>query len=150
MDDSMMYCFFPSKVNSSFLIRKIWIDKASSVKDDIYVFKTDTFSLKVIDTLFFSGSRLINKVFKTNKIKDKKQLRIFVFKSLDTNGSIMLHYWTENIGVIKLTDEKCWRYSFEMKDDRTKSIEKMLEELLALIKTTYKDPHWLSEPCYFE
>jgi hypothetical protein len=150
MNDSLTYYFFPGRINSTFLIRKIWIDKGSSVKDDFYIFKTDTFTLTVIDTLFFKNPQLIRRVFGQDAAKTKKKLRIFVFKSVDTNGSIMLHYWTENIGIVKLADEKCWRYSFEMKDKRTKTIEKLSENLMVVIKSKYKDPNWLSAPCYFE
>ncbi len=150
LNDSLTYYFFPDRINSSFLIRKIWIDKGSSVKDDFYIFKTDTFKLTVIDTLVIKSQQLIRKVFGMDVAKKTKELRIFVLKSVDANGSIMLHYWTENIGIVKLADEKCWRYSFEMKDNRTKPIEKLFEKIMVVIKSKYKDPNWLSEPCYFE
>jgi hypothetical protein len=149
-DDSLTYYFYSDKINSSYLIRKIWIEKGSSVKDDLYIFKNDTFKLTVIDTLVFKNQEQIRKVFGRDGAKKLKDLQIFVLKSVDANGSIMLHYWTENIGIIKLADEKCWRYSFEMKDNRTKPIEKLFERLMLVIKSKYNDPNWLSEPCYFE
>jgi len=62
----------------------------------------------------------------------------------------MLHYWVENIGIVKLTDEKCWRQSFEMNDNRTRPIEKLFEKIMIVIKGEYKDPYWTGEPCYFE
>jgi hypothetical protein len=150
MNDSLTYYFFPANIDTTYLVRKIWVDKGSDIKSDIYIFKIDTFKLKVTDTLYFHNKYLIKKIFGKNEIGNNEQLRIFVFKSVDINGSVMLHYWVENIGVIKLTDEKCWRYSFEMKDNRTKSIEKMFEKLMRVIKVRFKDPRWPSEPCYFE
>jgi hypothetical protein len=62
-------------------------------------------------------------------------------------GSEMLHYWVENIGVIKLTDEKCWRYSFEMTGFENKQIKKMFTQIIKVIKAKYKDPAWLSDHC---
>jgi hypothetical protein len=150
MNDSLTYYFFPTNIDTTFLIRKLWVDKGSDIKADIYIFKTDTFRLKITDTLYFYNKYLVNKIFGKNEIGNKGRLKILVFKSVDINGSVMLHYWVENIGIIKLTDEKCWRYSFEMKDNRTKSIEKMFEKLIQVIKVKYKDPRWPSEQCYFE
>jgi hypothetical protein len=150
MNDSLTYYFFPKNIGAVFLVRKIWIDRGSDIKADIYKFKTDTFNLRVVDTLYFDNKHLIKKVFGKNEIGGRGQLKIFVLKSVDKNGSSMLHYWAESIGIIKLTDEKCWRYSFEMNDDRTKFIEKMFEKFMQIIKKKYKDPHWPSEPCYFE
>jgi hypothetical protein len=150
MDDSLTYYFYPGSSSMNYVARKIWIDKGSNIKDDIYIFKIDTLKLAVIDTLLLKNPGLIKKIFGRELAKTTKALRIFVLKSVDTNGSIMLHYWVENIGIVKLTDEKCWRYSFEMSDNRTRPIEKLFEKIMLVIKGKYKDPYWTGEPCYFE
>lgn len=148
-DDSLTYYLYPGNNDSAYFVRKIWIDRGSDIKADIYQFRTDTFGLKVTDTIYFGDNHILHNVFGKTR-PGKMPLRIFVLKSVDTNGSVMLHYWAENIGIVKLTDEKCWRYSFEMMDDRTKSIEKMFGKIMRLIKSKYEDPQWGSEPCHFE
>lgn len=140
--DTFQYTFIPQNVNSSRLVRKLLIKEK--------FIRTDTFQLTVEDTLWFKNSSAIKKVFGKSEAGNQKFLKIYVLKSVDDFGSKMYHYWVERIGVIKLTDEKCWRYSFEMKDDRTKSLEKMFTQLVKVIKTKYKDPYWLSQSCSFE
>lgn len=140
--DTFRYIFVKDNINQSLLIRKLLIR-------DKYV-RIDTFDLTVIDTIFFSNYSLIKNVFRKPDAIKRKTLKVYVLKSVDEFGSLMYHFWVEQIGIIKLTDEKCWRYSFEMKDDRSKSIRKMFVELIRIIKVKYKDPHWLSQPCGFE
>lgn len=140
--DTFKYVFVPENINKSQLVRNLLIK-------DKYI-RTDTFNLTVVDTLLFDNYKLIKKVFGKSEVENQKALKIYVLKSVDGVGSIMLHYWTERIGIIKLADEKCWRYSFEMKDNRTKSTEKMFTQLMQVIKGKYKDPYWLSYPCSFE
>lgn len=93
---------------------------------------------------------MLKKVFGDQEIGALKSLKVYVLKSVDEFGSTMLHYWVERIGIIKLTDEKCWRYSFEMNDKRTSPIKKMFIELVKIIKKKYKDPYWISNPCGVE
>ncbi|MCR6718716.1 MAG: hypothetical protein NVV59_00120 [Chitinophagaceae bacterium] len=140
--DTFKYSFVPENINKSQLVRNLLIK-------DKYI-RTDTFNLTVVDTLLFYNYSLIKKVFGKSETVNQKLLKIYVLKSVDGIGSVMLHYWVERIGIIKLTDEKCWRYSFEIKDDRTKPIKKMFAELTKIIKEKYKDPYWLSEPCSIE
>lgn len=136
--DTLTYYMDFQKIQSSKLVRKLLIREK--------YLRIDTFNLVVVDTLMFSNYSLVKKTI-GRIVGENKSLNVYVFKSSDEFGSIMLHYWVERIGIIKLTDEKCWRYSFEMRDNRTKSIEKMYEEILRFIKSKYKDPYWLSEPC---
>lgn len=140
--DTLKYFFAPQNINTSKFVRELLIK-------DRYL-RTDTFNLKVVDTLQFDNYSLIKKVFGKSEVEKQKALKIYVLKSVDSVGSVMLHYWVDRIGIVKLTDEKCWRYSFEMKEDRTKSMEKMFSQLMQVIKTKYKDPYWLSEPCSVE
>ena len=140
--DTFKYIFVPQNINASQLVRKLLIKEK-------YI-RTDTFELTAIDTLLFSNYSLIRKVFGKSESANQRLLKVYVLKSVDEFGSMMLHYWVERIGIIKLTDKKCWRYSFEMKDRRTKPIEKMFAGLTKIIKEKYKDPYWLSEPCGIE
>ncbi len=140
--DTFKYVFVPQNINTSQLIRKLLIKEK-------YI-RTDTFNLTVVDTLLLDNYKLIKKVFGKSEVEKKKVLKIYVLKSVDSVGSVMLHYWVERIGIIKLTDEKCWRYSFELKDDRTKPIKKIFAELTKIIKEKYKDPYWLSQACSVE
>lgn len=103
-----------------------------------------------IDTLIFSRPVLIRNAFGKSEAESQKSLKIYVLKSVVEFGSNMLNYWVERIGVIKITDEKCWRYSYEMDDDSTKSIQKLFVKLVKIIKQKYKDPYWLSESCGIE
>lgn len=139
--DTFKYVFIPQNIEASQLTRKLLI------KDK---YRTDTFRLTAIDTLLFNNYSLIKKVFGKSESANQHSLKVYVLKSVDEFGSIMLHYWVERIGIIKLTDEKCWRYSFEMKENRTKSIEKMFAGLIKMITEKYKNPYWLSEPCGVE
>jgi hypothetical protein len=140
--DTFTYIFSPQGINGSKLVRKLLIKEK-------YV-RTDTFILTAIDTLMFTNYSSIKNVFGKSQMPGQKTLKIYVLKSVDEFGSTILHYWVERIGIVKLTDEKCWRYSFEMSDDRTKAIGKMYAEIMKLIKAKYKDPYWLSDPCGVE
>ena len=139
--DTFTYKFVSQDIQNFNLTRKLLI------KDK---YKVDTFSLLPIDTLFFRNSSLLKKVFGDQEIGALKSLKVYVLKSVDEFGSTMLHYWVERIGIIKLTDEKCWRYSCEMNDKRTSPIKKMFIELVKIIKKKYKDPYWISNPCGVE
>lgn len=140
--DAFEYLFVPQNINASQLVRKLLIK-------DTYV-RVDTFNLRIIDTLFLDNYALVKKVFGKMELDKQKNLKIYVLKSIDEFGSTMLHYWVERIGIVKLTDEKCWRYSFEMKDERTQLVKRLFAELIEVIKKKYEDPYWLSEPCIFE
>jgi hypothetical protein len=140
--DTLRYFFVQDNMNASRLVRELLIKEK-------YV-KTDTFNLTVVDTLLFNNYSVIKKVFGKAAAEKQQSLKIYVLKSVDGTGSVMLHYWTERIGIIKLTDEKCWRYSFEMKGNRTRSIQKMFTQLIQVIHSKYKDPYWLSQPCSVE
>jgi hypothetical protein len=140
--DTFRYTFGSQDINTSLFVRTLLIR-------DVYI-RTDTFKLTAIDTLLFDNYRLLKKIFGKSELDQQRALKIYVLKSVDRVGSTMLHYWVQRIGIIKLTDEKCWRYSFEMKDNRTAAIEKMFSQLLQTIKTKYKDPYWLSVPCTVE
>lgn len=108
--DTFIYNIETKNINQSRLTRKLLIK-------DKYV-KIDTFDLTIIDTVFFSNYSLIKNVFGKQDAIKRKPLKIYVFKSVNEFGSLMHHFWVERIGIIKVTDEKCWRYSFEMKDDK--------------------------------
>jgi hypothetical protein len=140
--DTFKYVFITQNPGTTIFIRKLLIK-------DIYV-RVDTFHLTVLDTLIFTNPGLLKNVFGKSEIGKQNELKIFVLRSIDSAGSTMLHYWVEGIGIIKLTDEKCWRYSFEMRDNRTKTIVKMFARLIQVIKAKYKDPYWLSQPCSVE
>ena len=140
--DSFKYVFVPQNINASKLVRKLLIK-------DKYI-RADTFALTAIDTLLFNNAPLVKKVFGKSETLDQTSLKIYVLKSIDEFGSTILHYWVERIGIIKIADEKCWRYSFEMNDNRTKSVKKLFEKLFKVIKAKYKDPYWLGEPCGVE
>lgn len=140
--DTFKYYFAPQNINTSKFVRELLIKGR--------YLRTDTFNLTVVDTLQFDNYSLIKKVFGKSEVEKQKALKIYVLKSVDSVGSVMLHYWVDRIGIVKLTDEKCWRYSFEMREDRTKSMEKMFSQLMQVIKAKYKDPYWLSQPCSVE
>lgn len=147
MDDSLTGVFFPTRMNNSFWSRKIYLDKGSNIKEDIYLFRTDTFQLTVIDSFVLSSS-LIKKVF--GRLNQSSSLHIYVLQSKDADGSDWLLFWTEQMGIVKMTNEKCWRYSFELNDTRTKATTKLFSQMMRLIKTRYKDPYWKGDPCSFE
>ncbi len=136
--DTFKYVIVPQSINASQFVRKLFIRNK---------YRMDTFDLMAIDTLLFSKALLIKKVFGKTEAANQKSLKIYVLKSVDDFGSTMLHYWVERIGIIKLTDEKCGRYSFEMEDERTKPVKRLFTDLIKVIKEKYKDPYWLSEPC---
>jgi hypothetical protein len=148
-DNIFHYFFFPAAKNKSFLIRKLHLEQ--KLNDSwTTVLRTDSFFLMVIDSLLLDKAGIIRKAFGKNESENQRTLKIYVLKSVDSSGSRMLHFWVERMGIIKLTDEKCWRYSFEMKDARTKKIKMLFEHIYSVIKKKYKDPYWLGEPCYFE
>jgi len=137
--DTFTYTFSGQHINASKLVRKLLIKEK-------YV-RTDTFSLTAIDTLTLNNAQLIKRAFGKQNAMKQDELKIYVLKSVDNNGSVMLHFWVERVGIIKLTDEKCWLYSFELKDERTKPIKNLYAALVKIIKQKYKDPYWLSDTC---
>jgi len=139
-DDSLTYTFIPYDIDRSTLRRKILINEK--------YYRTDTFHLSVIDTLFISDYRILKKAFGKDILAGKRSLRIFVFKSMDSSNSLMLHFWVEQIGIVKLTDEKYWRCSFQMNDDKSETNEKLFAAVMKIIKTKYKDPRWLPDKFY--
>ncbi|MBW4891340.1 hypothetical protein KXQ82_16550 [Mucilaginibacter sp. HMF5004] len=139
-NDSLIYVFDKQNIDESTLRRKILINEK--------YYRADTFYLKVIDTLLLNNYRLSKRVFGKDILKDKKSLKIYVLKSIDSSNSLMLHFWVEQIGVVKLTNEKYWRCSFEMKDTRTKDSEKLFSAIMNVIKSKYKDPNWKPDKFY--
>jgi hypothetical protein len=112
--------------------------------------RTDSFFLALTDTLILKNRNVITNVFGKREAANLKSLQVFVLKSEDDYGSTMYHFWVTYMGVIKVADEKCWRYSFEMNDNRTKQIKKLFSKLYALIKKKYTDPYWVGNSCGFE
>lgn len=141
-DDTAKYIFVPKNMNDSKFIRTL------RIKDKYW--RTDTFNLAIVDSLVYENHSAIKKAFGKSEAGNQRTLKIHVLKSLDSSGSIMYHYWVERIGIIKLADKKCWRYSFEMNDDRNQAIKSLFTGLNKTIKIKYKDPYWLSQPCSFE
>jgi hypothetical protein len=140
--DTFVYTFFPQNLNASKFVRRILIKEKYA--------RNDSFNLTPIDTFLFTNQALIKKVFGELEAKGQKSLRVYVLQSNDELGRLVLHYWVERIGIVKVTNEKCWQYSFEMKDNRTKSITRIFSEIMKLIKAKYKDPYWVGEPCSIE
>jgi len=140
--DTFVYTFFRQNINTSKLVRKTLIKEK-------YV-RIDTLNLTPKDTLLFTNHSLIKKVFGESEAKGQKSLSVYVLQSVDEFGSLTLHYWVERIGIVKVTDVKCWQYSFEMKDNRTKPIVRLFFQIMKLIKIKYKDPYWIGEPCSVE
>lgn len=139
--DTFKYFISEKNDGPSFLIRKLLIR---------YDYKTDSFKLMPVDTLYFNRRSIIKRVFGDSNASDLSSLKVFVFKSVDKYGSIALHFWVERVGIVKITEEKCWRYSFEIDDGRSKIISRFFAEIMRIIKTKYKDPYWLSQSCEIE
>lgn len=148
-DNEFNYFFYPRMIDSSLLVRTLILERKKGNGFEPYS-RIDTFKLNFIDTLVYKNYNILRKVFGKVETGAQRDVKIYVLKSVDSFGSIMLHFWVERIGIVKLTDEKCWRYSFEIDDSRTKAIKKMFVELSQIIKRKYKDPYWLSQPCSVE
>jgi len=142
--DSLRYVFNKASGDSGFLVRKLLIKEK-------YV-RIDTFLLRRVDSFEYRNARLISRVFGNENAAGQKSLKIYAYRSVDSLGGIMMHYWVERIGIIKLADERCWRYSFEIQDyDVLKEDnEKLFSQIYRIIKNKYKDPYWPGDPCYFE
>ena len=142
--DSFRYVFNNASGDSGILIRKLLIREK-------YV-RIDTFRLTKVDSFEYGNTRLISRVFGKENIAGQKSLKIYAYRSTDSLGGITMHYWVERIGIIKLADERCWRYSFEVEayDVLKEDNEKLFSQIYKIIKSKYKDPYWPGDPCYFE
>lgn len=146
-DNTFKYIFFRQSNRPSFCVRTLILEKKSGDKFVTYS-RTDTFRLKISDSLVFDNYKLIQNIF--GEKEKQKSLKIYVLKNIESPSSAMLHFWVERIGILKLSDSDCWRYSFEITDRRSKKIEKLLSELSKTVKRKYKDPHWTGDACDFQ
>jgi len=147
-DNEYRYVYM-EKESVFFLLRTLYIEYKEA---DKWLSKPvkDTFFFTVADTLYYSNHRLFARLFGNVTADSIHRLPIFVLRCRDRFGSLQTHYWLDRVGIIKVTDEKCWRYSFELRNDLDKRIAALTNNVLLTIKKKYPDPYWEGAPCGIE